>query len=106
MGGVARSKMMTGSERWWNMPERLAAGGALLGADYTRAKPAASLFATRIDALDGGARHEGHNALSPWQPAHAWVMSFPERPSPSLSGTMTCAKLSRCVHEESMGNKV
>jgi hypothetical protein len=98
--------MGTGSQWRRNMAKRFAAGGALLGVDNLRAEPVASGFTMRIHALDGGARHEGHNALSPWQPAHAWVVSFPERPSPFLSGTMTCAKLSRYVHEESMGNKV
>jgi hypothetical protein len=57
MGGVALSKVMTGSERRRNMPEGLAARGALLGADDVGAKPASSLFATRIDTLYGGARH-------------------------------------------------
>lgn len=52
------------------MAQGFAAGGALLGADELRAQPMASGFTTWIDALNGGARHEGHNALSPWRPAH------------------------------------
>lgn len=86
------------------MAKGFATSGAVLGVDDLRAEPVASGFTTRIHTLNGGARHEGHNALSPWQPL-TQVVSSPRRPSPFLSGTMTCTKLSRGVHEPSMGNR-
>jgi hypothetical protein len=98
--------MGTGSQRRRNVTKRFAAGGAVLRVDHFGAEPVASGFTMRIHTLNGGARHEGHNALSPWQPAHAWVVSFPWRPSSFLGGTITWAELSRRVHEESMGNEV
>ncbi len=65
--------MGTGSQRRRNMTKGFTAGGALLGVDNLRAEPVASGFTMRIHTLNGGARHEGHNALSPWQPlTHGW----------------------------------
>jgi len=91
-------------QRRRNMAQGFATGGALLGADKLRTQPVASGFTTWIDALNGGARHEGHNALSPWLPAHPWMVSFPWRPSQLLGGTKTGAKLLPCCNEESMKN--
>lgn len=91
-------------QRRRNMAQGFAAGGALLGADELRAQPVASGFTMWIDALNGGARHERHKALSRWLPAHSWVVSFPWRPSQLLGGTRTAAKLLRGCNEESMKN--
>jgi hypothetical protein len=60
--------MRTGSQRRRNVAKGFAAGRTVLGVDDLRAKPMASGFTMRIHTLNGGARHEGHNALSPWQP--------------------------------------
>jgi hypothetical protein len=70
-----------------------AAGGALLGVNKLGAEPVASGFAMWIDTLNGGARHEGHTALSPWRPAHPCAVSFPWLPSFSSGEKRTCAKL-------------
>jgi hypothetical protein len=51
-----------------NVTKGFATGGAVLGVNDLRAEPVASGFTMRFHTLDGGARHEGHNALSPWQP--------------------------------------
>jgi hypothetical protein len=69
--------MMAWHQGWGHMAKEFAAGGALLGADQLGAQPITPRFTTWIDALNGGARHEGHPALSRWLPAHPAVMSSP-----------------------------
>jgi hypothetical protein len=53
----ARPKMGTWSQRRRNVAKGLAANRAKFGAENIGAKPTASLFTSRIDALNGGARH-------------------------------------------------
>jgi hypothetical protein len=53
----ARTKMRAWGERRRYVAKRLTTGRALLGADDIGPEPTAPLFATRIDALNSGARH-------------------------------------------------
>ena len=62
---VARPKMRTGSEGRGDIAKGFAARGAKLRADHLGANPMTSLFTSRIDTLNRGARHCGHNALPP-----------------------------------------
>jgi hypothetical protein len=52
-----RSKMRAMRERRRHVAEGLAAGGALLRADDVGPEPTAAFLASRIDTLNGGARH-------------------------------------------------
>ena len=51
------------------MAEGLAAGRAMLGAEEVGANPVTARIAMGIDTLNGGARHQGHNALPQLLPA-------------------------------------
>jgi len=62
--------MVSRHEGWRDVAERFAAIRAVLGSDEFGAEPVASGFASWVNALNRGARHKGHHALSPWLPAH------------------------------------
>jgi hypothetical protein len=53
----ARPKMMTWGKRRGNVTERFTAGRAIFRTNDVSAKPTPSLFTTRIDTLNSGARH-------------------------------------------------
>ena len=63
------TKMRTRSKRRRNVAEGFAASRAMLGADEVGANPVSPFFTTWIDTLNGGARHQGHNALPQLPPA-------------------------------------
>jgi len=64
------AEMGAWSERRRDVAEGFAANRAVFGADEVGANPVSPLLTTRIDTLDGGARHQGHNPLPQSLPAH------------------------------------
>jgi len=59
-----RTKMGTRSQRRGNMAKRLATSGAQLGPEDISTKPMAFFLTFRIHTLNGGAGHDGQDALS------------------------------------------
>ena len=58
-----RTEMWARSEWGRHKAQGFAANGTVFGAEKVGAKPMTSLFTSRIDTLNGGARHQRHNAL-------------------------------------------
>jgi hypothetical protein len=65
------------ARREWrrNVAKGLAAGRAMLGGQKICADPVTALITMRINALNGGARHQGHNALPHLLPAQRVLTS-------------------------------
>jgi hypothetical protein len=66
---VPGTKVGAGSKRRRHVAKGLAAGRAMLGGEEIRANPVTARFTVWINTLNGGARHQGHNALPPLLPA-------------------------------------
>src|SRR5271157_1100171 len=76
----AGAKTRTNSEWRRNVAKGFAAGGAVFRGNEISAQPVATSLAERVDALQRGARHEGHCAL-PQRPTNSPAeVSSPGRP--------------------------
>jgi hypothetical protein len=104
--GLARAERRAGRDRPWaktgaghegrrNVAEGLAARGTVLGRSQIGTQPVAPVLTNRIDALDGRAWHEGHNAL-PQRPASSQAeVSSPRWPKEFAGGQYQRERLLR-----------